>query len=180
VIFLLDEESKSGFEPINPWKHPSAAFRRRNLPHLEARFWKGTKRLMGDPPWAEDPMFQTLASRIQNIDAVEALVMQWLSEHSKQEAFQLSQAQHVPCFPVHSPREVAENPQYRERGFFRKFDHPAAGEVTMPGAPYVLGKTPWRLKRGAPRLGEHNQKILIERLGLDHQRLDLLRAEGAI
>ena len=118
---------------------------------LTDRFWNGTKKLLGHPAWADSGLFDSLAGRLANADALEAALIAWMAEHGKQEIFERAQAEHVPCFPVYSPAEIAENPQYRARRFFVEHDHPAAGVVKMPGAPYLLSRTPWRIRRGAPR-----------------------------
>jgi crotonobetainyl-CoA:carnitine CoA-transferase CaiB-like acyl-CoA transferase len=144
------------------------------------RFWPGTKRAMGNPEWAESELFKTQWDRASHADAVEAGVVGWLAEHGKQEVFERAQAEHVPCFPVHSPAEVADNKQYRARGFFVVHDHPVAKEVRMPGAPYALNRTPWRIVRGAPRLGEHNREILGGRLKLADAELKQLALEKVI
>ena len=86
----------------------------------------------------------------------------------------------MPCFPVNLPSEVADNPQYKSRGFFVEHDHPAARVVRMPGAPCVFSRTPWQLRSGAPRLGEHNREIFGERLGLSSDDLAMLRRDGII
>jgi crotonobetainyl-CoA:carnitine CoA-transferase CaiB-like acyl-CoA transferase len=129
------------------------------------RFWRGAKKAMGNPEWMESELFDNIVGRIAHIDAIEAGVIDWLSTQTRTEAFEKAQAQHVPCFPVQSPAEVAANPQYKARKFFIDLDHPAAREVRMPGAPCKFTRTPWRIVRGAPRLGEHNRKILGERSG---------------
>jgi crotonobetainyl-CoA:carnitine CoA-transferase CaiB-like acyl-CoA transferase len=144
------------------------------------RFWKGWKEVMGHPEWMDAEMFSTIASRAQHIDAIEALVLDWLSTVTRNEAFERAQAQHVPCFPVHLVNEVAENEQYKARRFFIDNDHPTAKEVRMPGAPCRFSRTPWRIKRGAPRLGEHNRRILSKRLGLSGAQIDALAAEKVI
>jgi crotonobetainyl-CoA:carnitine CoA-transferase CaiB-like acyl-CoA transferase len=130
------------------------------------RHWRGTKRIMGNPEWAESEMFNTFEGRLGNSDALEALLIEWLSRHTRPEVFKLAQADHVPSFPVNSPAEVANNPQYAARGYFVDCPHPAAGKVRMPGAPMIFSRTPWRLRRPAPRLGEHNAEVLLERMGL--------------
>lgn len=124
------------------------------------RFWRGAKKALGHPEWMETELFNTVLGRAANIDAIEAGVIDWLSTQTRAEAFEKAQAEHVPCFPVHSPAEVAGNEQYQARKFFVEVDHSAAREVRMPGAPCRFSRTPWRVVRGAPRLGEHNQKIL--------------------
>jgi formyl-CoA transferase len=81
---------------------------------------------------------------------------------------------------VHTVREVAENEQYQARDFFQEHDHPSATKVRTPGAPCRFGRTPWRIKRPAPRLGEHNRKIFGQRLGLDEIELKQLAAEHIV
>jgi len=144
------------------------------------RFWGGTKRAMGNPEWAESELFKTQFDRASNADAVEAGLLGWLAEHTKEEVFERAQAEHVPCFPVYSPAEVANNKQYRARAYFVVQDHPAAKAVRMPGAPYVLDRTPWQIRRGAPRLGEHNREIFADRLKLPEPELKALAADQVI
>jgi crotonobetainyl-CoA:carnitine CoA-transferase CaiB-like acyl-CoA transferase len=127
------------------------------------RFWRGAKKALGHPEWMDTELFNTVLGRASNIDAIEAGVIDWLSTTTRTQAFERAQAEHVPCFPVHSPAEVAGNEQYKARKFFVDLDHPAAREVRMPGAPCKFSRTPWRIARGAPRLGEHNEKILRNR-----------------
>lgn len=147
---------------------------------LTDRFWSGTKRLMGYPEWAESELFATRESRQQNVDALDAGLIAWLGDRTRRELFEMAQAEHIACFPVQSPAEVAENEQYRARGFFVDVAHPAAGTVRMPGAPYVLSRTPWRIIRPAPRLGEHNRRILVERLGVGEDELRALGGQGVV
>lgn len=144
------------------------------------RFWRGWKKVMGSPEWMDSEMFASPVARAAHIDAIEAAVIDWLSGETRDSAFRKAQAEHVPCFPVHTAAEVAENAQYRARRFFVDQDHPAAKTVRMPGAPCRFSATPWRIKRGAPRLGEHNRKIFVERLALSERELESLRAERVI
>jgi len=134
------------------------------------RFWRGAKKALGHPEWMDTELFGTVLGRASNIDAIEAGVIDWLSTTTRTEAFEKTQAEHVPCFPVHSPAEVAGNEQYKARKFFVEVDHPAAREVRMPGAPCKFSRTPWRIVRGAPRLGEHNEKILQQRVAAGGDR----------
>jgi crotonobetainyl-CoA:carnitine CoA-transferase CaiB-like acyl-CoA transferase len=144
------------------------------------RFWNGWKAAMGRPEWMEAEIFATAGDRAAHVDVIEAAIHDWLSTITKKEAFQRAQAQHVPCFPVHTVREVAENEQYQARDFFQEHDHPTAKKVRTPGAPCRFGRTPWRIKRPAPRLGEHNRKIFGERCGLDEVELKRLTAESVV
>jgi crotonobetainyl-CoA:carnitine CoA-transferase CaiB-like acyl-CoA transferase len=143
------------------------------------RHWRGTKRMLGDPEWAESEMFSTFEGRLGNSDALEALLTEWLSHFTREEVFQLAQTEHVPSFPVNSPAEVANNPQYAARRYFVDCAHPVAGRIRIPGAPMHFSRTPWRLRRPAPRLGEHNSEILGQRLGLEAAEVEEIARKTA-
>ena len=61
---------------------------------------------------------------------------------------------------IYAPEEVMEDPHFRARGFAVTLDHPDLGRsVTYPGAPWAMDASPWRLRRHAPRLGEHQELL---------------------
>ncbi|MBV8770759.1 MAG: CoA transferase [Deltaproteobacteria bacterium] len=136
------------------------------------RHWRGTKRMMGNPEWAESEIFDTFEARLAHSDALEALLVAWLSQVTREEVFRRAQAEHVPPFPVNSPAEVAHNAQYAARDYFVDCTHPITGRLRMPGAPMRFSHTPWRLQRPAPRLGEHNAEVLGVRLGLQPDEIE--------
>ena len=127
------------------------------------RFWPRAKKVMGYPAWAEEERFSTMGARLVNAAALETAQGAWLAKHDKSEIFELAQREKIPCFPINSPAEVVNNEQYRARRFFVTCQSPEGGAVTMPGAPFILSATPWRIGRPAPRLGEHNREIFEER-----------------
>jgi crotonobetainyl-CoA:carnitine CoA-transferase CaiB-like acyl-CoA transferase len=80
---------------------------------------------------------------------------------------------------VHMVQDLLEAPQLGARGFFQEIDHPAAGRQTYPGPPFRPEAMPWQAAR-APLLGEHNEEVYCEELGLSRQELALLRASGVV
>src|SRR5260370_31575930 len=96
------------------------------------RHWNGMKQMMADPEGAESEMFSSFEGRLQNADALEAVLIEWFSTRTRKHLFDIAQAGHVPSFPVNSPAEVAHNEQYAARRCFVDCEHPAAGQMRMP------------------------------------------------
>jgi benzylsuccinate CoA-transferase BbsE subunit len=71
-----------------------------------------------------------------------------------------SQQRGLPVGIIYAPEEVLEDPHFRARGFPTEVEHPElARSFVYPGAPYRFEKSPWRISRRAPMLGEHNELI---------------------
>ena len=69
----------------------------------------------------------------------------------------------LPVGVIYAPEEAFEDPHFVARGFQAEVEHPELGRrVRYPGAPYRFEKTPWRLARRAPRLGEHTAEVFAE------------------
>jgi crotonobetainyl-CoA:carnitine CoA-transferase CaiB-like acyl-CoA transferase len=78
--------------------------------------------------------------------------------------------------PVQSPRELAECQHLAARGYWTPVQHEDLGATfTYPGAPWKLSATPWRQRGRAPHVGEHNEEVYGELLGLDAAGLRRLR-----
>jgi crotonobetainyl-CoA:carnitine CoA-transferase CaiB-like acyl-CoA transferase len=141
---------------------------------VEEHQWRKFVEIMGNPEWAAMDIFADRLARGANFDALQALLQEWCSEQSVADLYERAQARRVPFAPVSTMGDLLASPHLKARGFFATIDHPVAGSVTMPGAPYRLGRTPWELRRPAPTLGQHTDDVLVP-LGVDVARL---RAEG--
>ena len=77
------------------------------------------------------------------------------------EFFVGSQQRGLPVGAIYAPEDVFEDPHFRARGFPVEVEHPELGRsFVYPGAPYRFERSPWRIQRRAPRLGEHNDAVL--------------------
>ncbi len=111
-------------------------------------------------------------------DAFWNMFTSFSKRHSKQELYHDSQKWRVPLGPVNKPSDIYESAQLRNRDFFVEVE--AFGRsIKMPGAPYKLSDSPWRLTGAAPRLGEHTAEILTE-LHFDKSERDRLFRVGAV
>ncbi|MCG6533384.1 MAG: CoA transferase [Syntrophales bacterium LBB04] len=147
---------------------------------VDDRQWKGFVEAMGDPVWAKDERYGNAFSRIANWESLEKNVVEWTRRHRKEDIYHALQSRHASCGPVNTMEEVLGSKQLESRGFFIEIDHPDAGRFTYPGAPCRLSETPFTVLSPAPRLGEHNEEIMVKRLGYSRQDLVKMRASGAI
>ena len=135
---------------------------------------------MGLPDLTADPRFSTPEARSENQEEFEPIFFGWMMEHTKREVFEVCQEARVMCGPLMGPDELLEDPQLKARGFFVEVDHPEAGTLTYPGAPFKMPKTPWKVRSPAPTLGEHNWEVYCGRLGYSREDLVHLRSAGVI
>jgi crotonobetainyl-CoA:carnitine CoA-transferase CaiB-like acyl-CoA transferase len=112
---------------------------------------------------------------------VYAVLTQFFLKHTQAELWAEAQRRRITLFPVATSRDLLEHPQLQATGFFVPVPHPELGETLgYPGAPYHLSATPWRLRRRAPLIGEHNEEIYSGELGLSRAEVAVLMAAGAI
>ncbi len=135
--------------------------------------------LVGMPELLADPRFATPLDRLANADELDALLMPWFQERTRDELFNTCSQWRVPCAPVTSPGELLNDPHFQVREFWVEVDHPRAGRLTYPGAPFRMSETPWQTGR-APLLGEHNEEVYGQLLGYDNDDLVRLREGGVI
>ena len=123
---------------------------------------KGVERLCG-PEWQTvDHLKSDEAKQL-----FKEVFTPWAASRSKAELYHGGQARKIPIAPVYSPVDIAANKQLLARGHFVDVGHALGGlTLRMPGAPYRLSATPWRIQRPAPRLGQHNSEVWAE---FDHR-----------
>ena len=124
--------------------------------------WDAFVRVMDDPEWAHWEIFDDRFKRGANRDALRPLIESWLQEHTVQEVFDLAGDARLPFAPVSNISDLIDSPHLKARSFFVTLRHPVAGELKMPGAPYLMPGTPWELRSPAPLLGQHNDEVFVQ------------------
>jgi len=142
--------------------------------------WPGLVELMGNPEWAKDEMFSTEEKRREHAVDFRERVVEWARDHTADELFHGAQGKRLPAAAVNSPGEFLSSPQLEARGFLVDIDHPVAGKLKYPSGPYHFSKTPWRVERPAPLIGQHNAEVFCNRLGYTKQDLVKLKQAGVV
>ncbi|MBI2305326.1 MAG: CoA transferase [Chloroflexi bacterium] len=141
---------------------------------IEEYQWWNFVEIMGNPEWAADERFVDNTTRRDNMDALYPLLAQWTMQHTREEIYHAAQANHCTVFPVNTVEDLFKARQLQEREFFVELEHPEAGPLRYPGAPYKLSETPAQINSAAPLLGQHNEEILCQRLGYSPEELAIM------
>ena len=136
--------------------------------------------MMGNPDWSTEEIFANPLMRDDYIVELNQLITVWTQEHTAAEINELALAHGVPCSLVRSVKDLVEDEQLAFREFWQEVDHPQAGKLKYPGAPFRLSATPGKIERTAPLLGEHNEKVYCGMLGYSRPELVRMRQAGII
>jgi benzylsuccinate CoA-transferase BbsF subunit len=142
--------------------------------------WQAFCRATGYPEWSDDPRFADAYRRRQHRAELDALITSWTSQHTPYEVMELLQAAGVAAMPVMNLEDQFRDPHLREREIHVECEHPKVGIEFLHGIPWRLSGTPGRIRRPAPLLGEHNQYVFGELLGLQQAEIQRLMDAEAI
>ncbi len=147
---------------------------------FDEKEWLGLCEAMDNPQWSKDPKFGSIASRKNNEDELEQLIAAWTITYDRDELVNLLQRVNVPSGPVQDASEIVDkDPQLRERQSFVKLEHPVIGECNHPVPPVKLSKTPSQVKT-SPCLGEHNEYVYLDLLGIPDEEFVELLNDGVL
>lgn len=142
--------------------------------------WEPFCRVIGHEELLEDPRFATNALRAANHGALQPFIAEVAKTKTVEEWMAIMEKAGVPCGPINTIDKVVADPQVQARGMIAAIHHPGVGAVRMPGSPLKLSRTPSRVDRPAPRLGEHTTEILKAWLGLSGEAIGALQQQGVI
>jgi len=133
---------------------------------------------LGMPDLATDPHFATIGERRKNQQLMWTLINKYAEQHTKRELMGILNSLDVPCGPIMSTEDLANDEHVRGRDMWVELDHPERGTWYNVGMPIKLSDSPAVIKR-SPLLGEHTDEILKQVLGYDDTKISTLRQAGA-
>ena len=128
----------------------------------------------------DDPRFQDGWLRSGHWDLLEPIIAEAIRSRTTAEWLEELEPLGIPCGPVNTIDQVANDPQVLHRGMIKDVPHPRLGSVRMTNTPVSLSRTPGGAELPAPDLGEHTEQVLRELAGMDDAEIASLREAGAI
>jgi formyl-CoA transferase len=144
----------------------------------QAPVWKDICKVIGREEWLTDPRYSTPKGRLPHLMEIFGEIERWTMTKTKFEAMEILNGYDIPCGPILSMKEIAEEPSLRATGTVVEVDHPKRGKYLSVGNPIKLSDSPTDVKR-SPLLGEHTDEVMAE-LGYTREQVDALRSERVI
>ena len=142
--------------------------------------WRGFVDALGSPGWAVEHEFSSRYERLNHRRELDIRVSEWTSGRTSWEIAELLQSHGVAAFPVLDAEGRLFNAHFRERGLYSDIEHPALGVEPVFNLMWQLSRTPPRIRRHAPLLGEHNREVFSGLLGLEESEISRLEEEQVI
>ncbi|NKB57966.1 MAG: formyl-CoA transferase [Alphaproteobacteria bacterium] len=144
----------------------------------QAAAFAGLAKAIGHEDWLEDPEWNTPAARLPRLEQMFDEIEKWTMTKNKFEVMDILNPLNVPCGPILSMKELAEEPSLRDTGTIVEVDHPERGKYLTVGNPVKLSDSPADVAR-SPLLGEHTDEILRE-IGLSADDIAASKSAGAV
>ena len=142
--------------------------------------WQGLCGAMGNPEWCEKPEFQSAKGRLENQAELDRHISKWTGKFEPADAMEILQDAGVAGVAVMTTEDQYFNPHFMERQSYIEIEHPLVGVEALYGIPWRLEDTPGEIYRPAPNIGEHNDYVFKELLGLDENTFEQFVEEKVI
>ncbi len=131
-----------------------------------------------DFDWEKYNLYNTTQ---ETLDSIESQTIDFFMTHTKSELMAGAIKYRIMLYPVSTAADLLDSPQLAARGFWTDVEHPELGEtIRYPGKWANNSETSPAISRRAPLIGEHNQEIYGEELGMDHETLQTLKLSTVI
>lgn len=140
--------------------------------------WQALCRAIDEPPWCKEERFSTLASRKENEEDLDRLMESWTVEHTVEDVVTILQGAGIAAGLVAKCEDLYKDPQFEHRHLFWDLPHAEMGTQKLEGPPFLFSKTPAKINKSAPCLGEDNYHVYTQLLGMNDEEFAELTSQG--
>ncbi|MGE4242118.1 formyl-CoA transferase [Ramlibacter sp.] len=144
----------------------------------QAPVWEKICKVIGEESWITDPSYATPKARLPHLKTIFSRIEEWTKTKTKFEAMDILNQYDIPCGPILSMKELAEEPSLRATGTVVEVDHPKRGKYLTVGNPIKLSDSPTEVT-ASPGLGEHTDEVLTQ-LGYKAEQIAELKQAKVI
>ena len=168
------------YAPHNAYRCTGRDDRRVTIAVTSDQQWQRLAETIGGPGLAADSRFATVHGRLQRQDELDGLVTDWTKDRDADEICRQLQELGIPAGPVLRGPDLLSDPHYAARGTFVSVDHPQVGPRRYPGIAWKMSATPGEVRWPSPTLGQHNDQVYGDLLGMAREEMAILEEQGLI
>jgi benzylsuccinate CoA-transferase BbsF subunit len=142
--------------------------------------WNALCRAMGNPAWIRDQDFSDALSRWKNRTRLDELIGNWTINHTHYELMVLLQSVGVAAMPSFCAEEILSDAHVKARGVMTEVQHPVLGKKVVLNPSWKHSETPARVHKASPLLGENNEQVFGDLLGMSKEEITKLEAAQII
>jgi succinyl-CoA--D-citramalate CoA-transferase len=135
---------------------------------------------LGHPEWAESERYATHHARGENQEELDDLISDWTRERTAEEVLEIMREASVPAGKLFTAEDMLSDEQYAARQNIVTVDDPEIGPFPMQNVVPRLSETPGEVRWTGPKLGQHNDEVFKELLGMSDEDLNGLRERGIV
>jgi crotonobetainyl-CoA:carnitine CoA-transferase CaiB-like acyl-CoA transferase len=135
---------------------------------------------MGHPDAAEDPRFENNAKRSEHAEYLDGLIEEWTKSMPFADVMNELDEAKVPAGPIYSIEDIVNDAHYQARDMIREVEVDGIGTLKMPGIVPKMSETPGEIEWAGPKLGQHTDEILKEKIHLSEEQIKALKEHGII
>ncbi len=145
---------------------------------IQGHAWEPICKALGRDEWIADPGYKTAQARQDKIFDIFKTIEDWLADKTKFEAVDILRKYDIPCAPVLSMKEIANDKSLRESGTVVEVDHPQIGKYLTVGSPIKFSDMTVEVT-ASPLLGQHTNEVLKD-LGYSQEEITKLHDAKAV
>tara|TARA_B100001750_G_scaffold247907_1_gene275552 strand:- start:8654 stop:9871 length:1218 start_codon:yes stop_codon:yes gene_type:complete len=142
--------------------------------------WENLAKAIDPDTLIKDPRFTTNKLRVEHSEELEIIIQEWMTTKTSNEITQALESTGAVIFPVYTTPDILNDPHYINRGNISTIEHPILGPIKMPSPVPHFSSTPGRIQFSGPTLGQHNQEVFHDYLGISLDELEKLNKAGII
>ena len=135
---------------------------------------------MGRPDWPADPRFNSHQARGSHQKELDELISGWTRGLTTRQVLDLMDRHGVPAGQIYRAPEMLDDPHFKAREAIITVDHPQFGRLRMQNVAPKLSETPGTVRASSPGLGQHNEEVYLDLLGMPRERFEQLQARKVI
>lgn len=144
------------------------------------KLWAKLCEVMGKPELAADERYDKNPKRVERYLEIRPMIQEWTKDFTTKDVVELLLENGVPASPINDLAQVVDDPHAKAREMFVHVQHPVAGDTVLNGSQFKMTETNPVIERHAPLLGEHNQEVYGELLGLSDRQIEDYKAQGIL